>query len=285
MTSAGDGDVDPDQALADNHRLWEAWTAVHTRSSFYDVERFRNDPGDLRIDDWEQEEVGAVDGASLLHVQCHFGLDTLSWARLGARVTGVDFSQAAVDFARQLATDVGLHDRARFVAANAYDLPSVLDGERFDIVYTSRGVLGCLPDIGRWGQILASCVAPGGIVYVHEIHPVIQALEEEAGSAEGFRLAYDYWSGDALTFRVEGSYADPSADIDAEWEHGWNHSLGEIVMALTSAGLRLELLDEKPWLDWALPFLEPDAEGRYRLPAGRERSLPLMFSLRARRDR
>ena len=264
--------------LDDNRRLWDAWTDVHLGAPFYDAERFVRDPSDVRIGGWEREEVGEVRGRRLLHVQCHFGLDTLSWARLGAIVTGVDFSPRAIAAARALAERIGID--ARFVESSIYDLPAVID-ERFDIVYTSRGVLGWLPSIERWADVVTSFVGPGGLLYVHEIHPAIQALDDE--SAGPIALRYDYWEGDVLTFPVQGSYADPSADVDAEVEHGWNHGLGEIVTAIATRGLRVEFLHEHRWLDWSLPFLERASDGSYVWPASQTGSLPLMFSLKATR--
>jgi SAM-dependent methyltransferase len=270
--------------LADNRRLWDAWTAIHTTGAFYDVQRFRDDPDDVRIQPWEREEVGDVAGKSLLHLQCHFGLDTLSWARLGAsEVTGVDFSEPAVAFAKELAAAVGLAERSRFVASNIYELPGPLEGETFDVVYTSRGVTGWLPDLEPWAGVVSGFVKPGGIFYIHEGHPVLWALDDERPIGE-IRLAYDYWGGETLSFPVEGSYADPTAEIDADVEHGWNHSLGEIVTLLATNGLRIEFLDEKRELGWPAPFLEDKGDGRYGWPEGMAGSLPLMYSLRARKD-
>jgi SAM-dependent methyltransferase len=216
-------------------------------------------------------------------VQCHFGLDTLSWARLGASVTGVDFSEPAIAFANDLARDVGLADAARFIWSNVYDLPGPLGGESFDIVYSSRGVLGWLPDIPRWAAIVAGFVAPGGIFYLHEAHPVFWALADDQDGPTAPRLGFDYWGGETLTFPVEGSYADPDADVDAEWEHGWNHSLGEIVTSLANEGLRIELLDEKRVLAWPVPWLTELEDGTYGFPPEQTGNLPLMYSLRARR--
>jgi SAM-dependent methyltransferase len=264
--------------LEDNRRLWDAWTDVHLAAPFYDAERFLHDPSDVRIGEWEREEVGDVRGRDLLHVQCHFGLDTLSWARLGAVVTGVDFSPRAIAAARALAERAGIP--ARFVEASVYDLPAVLD-DRFDVVYTSRGALGWLPSIERWAEVVASFVRPGGVLYVHEIHPTIQALDDESDGP--IDLRYDYWEGDVLTFPVEGSYADPSAKVDADVEHGWNHGLGEIVTAIATRGLRIDFLHEHRWLDWSLPFLEQAPDGSYTWPASQAGSLPLMFSLKATR--
>jgi SAM-dependent methyltransferase len=271
-----------EKELADNRKLWDAWTAIHTEGAFYDVERFRSDPSDNRIAPWERDEVGEVEGKTLLHLQCHFGLDTLSWARLGARVTGVDFSQAAIAFARELAADVGLADVSRFVVSNVYDAPGALPGEAFDVVYTSRGVLGWLPDIERWAEVVSSFVKPGGLFYIHESHPVWHTVAEEQSTPNDLHLAFDYWSGDVNSFPVEGTYADPSAHVDAEWEHEWNHSLGEIVSALARNGLRIEFLDEKRTLDWSMPWLVEQPDGTFGFPPGQAGTIPLMYSLRAR---
>ncbi len=169
-----------EQEIADNRKLWDAWTAIHTAGSFYDVQRFRDDPSDVRIQDWERRELGDIEGRSLLHLQCHFGLDTLSWARLGAsEVTGVDFSEPAIAFARELAAEVGLADRSRFLVSDIYDLPGPLEGETFDVVYTGRGAIGWLPDLGPWAASIASFLAPGGVFYIHEGHPVLWAVDED----------------------------------------------------------------------------------------------------------
>jgi SAM-dependent methyltransferase len=273
-----------ERELEDNRKLWDAWTAIHTTGSFYDVQRFRDDPGDVRIAEWERAEVGDVTGKSVLHVQCHFGLDTLSWVRLGAaQVTGVDFSRPAIAFAKELAAELGFSDRARFVVSDVYDLPGPLEGETFDVVYTGRGAIGWLPDLEPWARAVAGFVKSGGIFYIHEGHPVMWALhdEQEPGS---LRLGYDYWGGETLSFPVQGSYADETAEVDAEVEHGWNHPLGEIVTLLADNGLRIELLDEKRVLDWPQPYLRDRGDGTWEWPEGTGGSLPLMYSLRARKD-
>ena len=274
---------DHGKELADNRKLWDAWTAIHTSGSFYDVQRFRDDPEDNRIEPWEREEVGDVAGKSLLHIQCHFGLDTLSWARLGATVTGVDFSEPAIAFARELATDVGLTEVSRFLVSNVYDLPGPLAEETFDVVYTGRGALGWLPDLEPWAEVVAGFLKPGGRFYIHEGHPVLWALDDDRSESNPVWLRYDYWGGETITFPVEGSYADPEADVDADWEHGWNHSLGEIVTLLARNGLRIELLDEKAELAWPAPLLTSGDGERFRWPDG-QGTLPLMYSLRARKD-
>jgi SAM-dependent methyltransferase len=269
-----------DDALRDNRDLWDAWTGIHTASEFYDVPSFRDGRQPIRLADYEREEIGPVAGKSLLHLQCHFGLDTLSWARLGANVTGADFSEQAITAARALAADVGVP--ATFVLGNLYDLPDVLDG-RYDIVYTSRGVLGWLPDIAGWARVAAHFVRPGGTFYVTDIHPVAQAFENEDVQPGELRLAYPYWSHETpLTFAVKGSYADPDAPTAPDLvEHGWDHSLGEIVTALIDAGLRIELLHELDFCEWKLDFLVEGDDGRWRLPPDAKGQLPLFFSIRA----
>ena len=271
----------PDHAASfeANQRLWEAWTAVHAEGEFYDLAGFRE--GGIRLRDAEIAAVGDVRGRTLLHLQCHFGIDTLSWARLGARVTGADFSPAAVALARAIAADIGIDD-ARFVESNLYELPERLEGE-FDIVYTSRGVLGWLPDIRGWAGVVAHFLAPGGTFFITEAHPIVNAFENEGVKPGELRLLYPYWEHrDPLVFDVQGSYADPTADVGDQKEHGWDHGLGEIVTALIDAGLRIESLEEHPYLDWAADFLvesEPGS-GQFVLPPGAG-ELPLMFSLRA----
>ena len=275
MTTGSDRNA---AAFAANEALWDAWTKVHSTGDFYDLARFK--AGGVRLRPYEIELVGDVAGRSLLHLQCHFGIDTLSWARLGAWVTGADFSPAAIELARSLADELGFPD-ARFVRANLYDLPDALDGE-FDIVYTSRGVLGWLPDIRGWARVVAHFLAPGGTFFISEIHPVAQVFENEGVAAGELRLSYPYWEhAEPLTFDVQGSYADPTADVGEHTEHGWDHGLGEIVSALIDAGLRIETLIEHPFLEWKADFLVEDGEGTWRLPPDAGGSLPLMFSLRA----
>jgi len=192
-----------DDALRSNRDVWDAWTEIHVTSSFYDVASFRKGGArPIRLAAYEREEVGNVEGRSLLHLQCHFGLDTLSWARLGATVTGVDFSERAVAEARKLAADIGVP--ATFIASNVYSLPDVLD-ERFDIVYTSGGVLGWLPDIAGWARVAAHFVRPGGFFYITEIHPVAQVFAIEGVAPGELRLAYPYWShAEPITSDVQG---------------------------------------------------------------------------------
>jgi SAM-dependent methyltransferase len=270
--------TDPAEAIRDNNALWDEWTRIHETSAFYDLEGFKR--GGVRLRPYELDEIGPVDGLELLHLQCHFGIDTLSWARLGARVTGVDFSLAGVELARSVAAEIGI-DGARFVHSDLYDLPTVLDGT-FDLVYTSRGVLGWLPDVRRWAEVIAHFVRPGGRFYITEIHPVAQVFEDDDIEPGELRLRYPYWQHvEPLSFPVIGSYAEPTAEVGVHTEHGWNHGLGEIVTALVDAGLRIDSLREYPFVDWPVEFLVEAPDGTYRLPAGTPGELPLFFSILA----
>jgi ubiquinone/menaquinone biosynthesis C-methylase UbiE len=269
---------DVDEYIESNRALWDAWTPIHERSDMYDLEGFKR--GGVRIRDFEREDVGDVAGKTLLHLQCHFGIDTLSWARLGATVTGADFSERAIELARKIAAEIGVDD-ARFVQANLYDLPSILEGE-FDIVYTGRGAISWLPDIRRWAGVAAHFVKPGRIFYMNEFHPIAQVLDDESDEV---RLRYPYFEHvEPLAFDVRGSYADPAAHVEHDKEYGWSHGLGEVVSALVDAGLRIDLLREFPWVDFKmLPVLEQREDGNWWLPRGLEGELPLMFTLRATR--
>ncbi|MDQ6772900.1 MAG: class I SAM-dependent methyltransferase [Candidatus Dormibacteraeota bacterium] len=257
-----------------NRRLWDEWARIHPGSDFYRLEDFKAGWDPLKA--FEVEELGDVSGRSLLHLQCHFGRDTLSWARHGARVTGADFSPVAMRAARALAAELGLE--ATFVECDLYALPSRLPG-RFDIVYTSFGVLGWLPDIVGWAAVVDHFLNPGGTFYIAEFHPVANTLDDEAPEP---RVRHGYFHRAAPeAFPVRGSYADPEAEVDEEFEYCWNHSLGDVVSALAGRGLVIEFLHEFPFTtDRRLPYLERRSERYWQLPDGKG-ELPLMYSIRA----
>lgn len=264
---------DNHEFMNQNRRHWDELVPIHTRSQFYGVDDFK--AGVNKLNPLELGEVGDVDGKNLLHLQCHFGLDTLSWARLGAYVTGMDYSEEAIAAAKQLASEC--HLDARFVCCNLYDLPQNLLGQ-YDIVYTSYGVLSWLPDIPRWAQIAASYVKPGGFFYIAEIHPFAMVFDDEAQSLQ---YRYPYFLKEALKFEVAGSYADPTAETHVNVEYGWNYTLGEIVTSLIENGLTIEFLHEFPFTVYQqLPFLVPDGNGIWNFPDG-AKPIPLMFSLKA----
>lgn len=262
-----------DEYSQSNRKLWNEWVHVNAASDLYRLDEFK--AGAIKLNALEKEEVGAVAGKTLLHLQCHFGMDTLSWARLGAQVTGVDFSDEAIALAQALAAELKLP--ARFICSDLYDLDQVLQ-EQFDVVYTSYGVLGWLPDIPRWAKIVAARVKPGGFFYIAEFHPFALVLDEAAAE---YKVRYPYFEKEAMAFPVEGSYANRDAQVESSVEYGWNHTLGEIVSSLIDAGLQIEFLHEVPFSVYQqLPFLCPDEQGLWRAPEAVP-MLPLMFSLRA----
>ncbi len=192
-----------DHYFEGNRANWDERVPIHLASQGYDLPGFLR--GEKHLTRIEREEMGDVRGKRLLHLQCHFGMDTLNWARLGATVTGLDISTAAVQAARRLATYTEIAD-ARFVEANVYDAPEALGGETFDIVYTGIGALNWLPDIQRWAQVVAACVAPGGFFYILECHPVLWSLDDHADSVLTVKYPYfetaepGYVAEDALTY-------------------------------------------------------------------------------------
>jgi SAM-dependent methyltransferase len=268
--------TDPGEQLAANRAMWDERAGINYRSAFYDVAGFK--AGAVRLPAYEIEEVGDVAGKDLLHLQCHVGIDTLSWGRLGARVTGVDFSERAIAYARALSSELG--EPATFVCCDVLDLPAHLDAA-FDVVYTSHGVLGWLPDLDRWAGVVAHFLRPGGTFYITELHPFVWPFDD-SGDVTDLRVRFPYFPRETpLPFPVHGSYADPEAPVEHRVEYCWPHSIGEIVTALASAGLRIEFLHEWPFLFWPLPFLVEHPDRSWRLPADQPGEIPLLFSLKA----
>jgi len=256
-----------------NQAYWDERAPLHTTSDFYDLPRFKAGATSLRP--FEIAEMGDVSGRRLVHLQCHFGQDTLSWARLGARVTGLDFAPSAVAAARALAADIGASD-ARFVESNVYDAPATL-GERYDIVYTGLGVLGWLPDLEAWARVVADLLEPGGVFYIAEFHPFPNVLDDETGTT----VTHDYFPAEPTTYDEPGSYADWSTATVHNRATLWRHGLGTIVSALCAAGLRIEFLHEHDVTYFGRFYnLVRHDDGTFHRPEGLPR-LPMMFSLRA----
>jgi 2-polyprenyl-3-methyl-5-hydroxy-6-metoxy-1,4-benzoquinol methylase len=262
--------------LQSNRDRWNELAPLHARSAFYDVDGFKAGKSALRP--LEVEELGDVTGKSLLHLQCHFGLDTLSWARLGARVTGVDFAQEAIALARSLAQEIGTP--AEFICSDVYESPRVLT-QKFDVVFTSYGALCWLPDIRRWAETVAHFLKPGGTLYVAEIHPFAMVFDDRHEGPE-LRVGYPYfYSSEPLRTEPQGTYADRSAQLKHRVWYEWVHGLGDIVTAVVGVGLRLEFLHEFPYcICGILPGMAPGADGWWRLPEGRG-EIPMLFSLKA----
>lgn len=259
--------------MLQNRRAWDLRTPVHRESDFYDVASFKEGRNSLHQP--EQEELGEVSNRSLLHLQCHFGMDTLSWARLGARVTGVDFSEEAILSARALADEIGAE--ARFVCANVYELPKMLD-EQFDIVITTYGVLSWLPDLDGWAAVVAHFLKPGGTFCLVEIHPIIGLFDDEDDGK--LRITGSLFDrGPFETLALE-TYADGLA-LPRHSEYNWTWTVGEVVTALASAGLRVERLRELPAdVRQRLRSMVRSPDGSWRLPGD---PLPCLFTLIATR--
>ncbi|MER5859526.1 class I SAM-dependent methyltransferase [Streptomyces sp. NPDC059688] len=266
----------PEGWREDNRAMWDERVPVHVAGKYYDLAGFRARPDVLR--DFETAEVGDVTGKTLLHLQCHIGTDTLSWAHRGAaRVVGLDFSAPAVEAARALAAGLGHGpERAAFVTGDVYEAAAAVPEPSYDIVYTGLGALCWLPDLRRWAETAAALVAPGGFLYLAEFHPVTEMLDDTTGT----RIVRDYFSRDAQVYDLPGTYADPDAVTVHNRSVEWQHTLGDVVSALAATGLRIEFLHEH---DVSLfPRFEnfEIRDGYHRFPADHPR-VPLIYSLKA----
>jgi SAM-dependent methyltransferase len=259
-----------------NRERWDELTPIHAQSAHYDVDGFKTGKSSLRS--VEREELTDVGGKSLLHLQCHFGLDTLSWARLGAKVTGVDFSPQAIALARSLSRELGLD--ARFVCSDVYRLPEVLE-EQFDIVFASYGVLLWLSDLPRWARVAAHFLKTGGTFYMVEAHPLLPTLEVSEETKELTIEGSYFHTPEPRQCQWAGTYTDSTAPVQHATYFAWHHRLGEVLTALSSAGLRIEFLHEFSFLPCEmLPNMEQGIDGWWRLKGDSDR-IPLLFSVKA----
>jgi SAM-dependent methyltransferase len=252
---------------------WNERVAVHVSSPGYRVAEFRR--GESVLFPLEVAEVGNVRGKSLLHLQCHFGLDTMSWARLGASVTGVDFSDHAIETARRLSAELNLP--ANFICSDIYDSPGVVHGQ-FDIVFTSYGALCWLPDLHRWAEIAAHFVKPGGFFYIAEFHPLTQCFDTD--NPLELRPRISYFETAQLEFPPGPDYSDTSVML-SHGSHEWMYTTAGIATALIDAGLQIEFLHEHPVCCFPIfPFMERGGDGWWRIKGD---PIPLTLSIRARK--
>jgi hypothetical protein len=257
-----------------NRKLWDGMVPVHDASDFYEVASFMS--GRNTLMPVELHEVGDAAGKSMLHLQYHFGMDTLSWARLGAQVTGIDFSAPAIVKARELSAELRME--ATFIESNVYRLPEALDAQ-FDMVFclVRRDLLAAGPRaMGRDRRLLRQA---GGCIYIVDGHPFSGTLDEGPGLPK--RIAYPYDSGDVpVIFDDEGSYADRDAVLPHTRSYEFHYGIGEIVTALIDAGLRIEFLHEFRFAAWQrFPDMTKADDGYYHSPS--PDGLPLMFSIKA----
>lgn len=267
-----------------NKELWNKRTAIHKGSSFYNLDGFKK--GETVLTPIELSELGEVIGKKMLHLQCHFGMDSLNWARLGADVTGVDLSDEAINEANQLKDDPLINSEginAKFICCNVYDLKEHLD-EKFDIVYTSYGTIGWLPDLVKWAAIVSHFLKTGGTFYMADFHPVLWMFDDEFTN-----IKYAYDNQEVIVTESQGTYTDKNAAIKAK-EYGWNHSISEILNALIKKGLSIQHFNEfmyspYPCFSNVVEFEKacpPDRWGKWHIK-GLEGKIPMVYSIKAKK--
>lgn len=253
-----------------NKKWWNNVAPIHLRSKLYNLEEFKK--GKNSLVSIEKDEIGDVTGKSLLHLLCHFGMDTLSWARLEARATGVDLSDKSIKLAKKLSKEINIP--ANFICSDVYELPKVLD-KKFDIIFASYGVLCWLPNIKRWAKIVNHFLKKDGMFYIAELHPFTNILSYD------FKLYQDYFDKGPFEDDSDGTYADWNAKIKGT-TFLWNHTIGDVINALTSQGLKIEFVHEFPFsmYDQFPGFMKQNKKGQYVFKK-RDIQIPLLFSLKA----
>lgn len=216
-----------------NRQSWNKRTETHLKSEFYDLDNFLK--GKSSLNDIELKLLGDIKGKSILHLQCHFGQDTISLGRLGADTTGVDLSDKAIESAKQIAKDT--NSNAEFICCDIYDLPNHLD-KKFDVVFTSYGTIGWLPDLDKWAKIVSKFLKPNGQFVFVEFHPVVWMFDDNFE-----KIFYRYFNSGVIVDTQIGTYADKNADLTLT-EMSWNHSISEVLNSLIKNGLEIKLFDE-----------------------------------------
>jgi SAM-dependent methyltransferase len=268
-----------------NRRVWDERAPAHASSPDYAVDRFVQDPGYLStVVRFDLPLLGDVRGARGVHLQCHIGTDTISLARLGAQMSGLDFSGVSLEQARRLAAAAGA--QVQFVQAEVYDAVKVLGSQAFDLVYTGIGALCWLPDIERWAAVVAELLVPGGRLFIREGHPMLWALDYER-SDRLLAVEYPYFQcSEPIVLESQGTYVQTDAPFEHNTTHEWNHGLGETVTALLRRGFRITGLVEHQSVPWdALPGqMEELPEREFRL-AERPWRLAHSYTLQAVKER
>lgn len=253
-----------------NKTTWNEKVKVHAESDMYDLKAFIN--GRSSLMPYELNALGDVRGKSLLHLQCHFGQDTLSWSRMGAKCVGIDISDEGIKLAQKLNEE--LHLDADFFCCNVLETSKYIK-DTFDIVFTSYGVIGWLPNLKPWGQLIAEKLKPGGTFFMAEFHPIVWMFDHENDPTA---MTYGYMQKEAIYVEYEGTYADNDSKMTSK-EFGWNHGLGEVVSALSEAGLSIEYLREYEESPYDIfPDLIKTESGMY---VTKDRLYPLIFTLKA----
>ena len=253
-----------------NKKSWNSKVDIHYESKFYDNDSFIK--GQSSLNQIELELLGDIEGKSILHLQCHFGQDTISLNRLGAHVTGVDLSDKAIEKANEL--NLLTNSSAEFICCDIYDLPNHLD-ETFDIVFTSYGTIGWLPDINKWAKIVARYLKSGGKFVFVEFHPVLWMFDDDFT-----KIQYRYFNSEAIVESEEGTYAEKEATI-SQRTVTWNHSIGEVVNSLLEKGLVIKALDEYDYSPYdCFNKTEKIAPKKFRIKHLNDK-IPMVYSIEA----
>ncbi|HEY4334015.1 MAG TPA: class I SAM-dependent methyltransferase [Ilumatobacteraceae bacterium] len=269
-----------DEYVFVNRANWESRVPVHVASEEYGLRRFIDDPEHLsEVVVFDRPRLGDIGGKDVVHLQCHIGTDTLSLARLGAHVTGLDFSPRALAAARQLAADC--QQPIRYVEAEVYDAPAALGVNRFDVVYTGIGALCWLPDIKRWASVVSALLRPGGRLFIREGHPVLWALADPRPDGV-VALEYPYFETTGTTFIDAHTYVEHDTELAEPETIGFNHGIGEIITALLRVGMTITGFEEHDSVPWTAlgGQMEDVGGGEYRLRDRPER-LPATYTLQA----
>jgi SAM-dependent methyltransferase len=262
--------TDANDYLEINRKSWNNRTDAHYKSAFYDVEGFLQ--GNTSLNEIELAMLGDLRGKKVLHLQCHFGQDTLSLARMGAEVVGVDLSDEAITRANHLAASIGT--AATFICCDIYDLPQHLD-QQFDLVFTTYGTIGWLPDLNKWGKIIAQFLKPGGRLVFVEFHPVIWMFDDNFE-----KIHYDYFNTGPIIETESGTYADKAAQIQQKYVM-WNHGLNEVFHGLIDNGLQINTFEEYDYSPYdCLNNLEAQEAKKYRFKHVKHR-IPMVYSIEA----
>jgi SAM-dependent methyltransferase len=216
-----------------NKQTWNDKTDVHIASEFYDMKGFLE--GKSTLNTIELELLGNVKDKKILHLQCHFGQDTMTFARMGAKATGIDFSDKAVEKAREFSAKLNLD--TSFICCDIYDAPNQLD-EKFDIVFTSYGTIGWFPDLDKWANVIAHFLKPNGQFIMADFHPVVWMFDNDFKE-----VFYSYFNIEPIIEEESGTYAETEADLQTK-SIGWNHPISEILNSLLQSGLELKQFNE-----------------------------------------
>lgn len=257
-----------DNYLSLNKASWDNRLEAHLASDFYDVENFLK--GKSSLNDIELDLIGDISGKSILHLQCHFGQDSISLSRMDAQVTGVDLSDKSIAKAKALATEIGAD--TQFVCSDIYDLPNNLQGQ-FDMVFTTYGTISWLPDLDKWAQVINHFLKPGGSFVFVEFHPVVWMFDDDLD-----KVAYDYFNKAPLVETETGTYADRDSAITSQ-HVCWNHGLAEVATALLGQSLQIQTLKEYDYAPY--PFVAPSIEstpGKYHIKHMGNK-IPLVYSI------